>query len=75
MSRARKEKRWSRRLAKSRIYDSPPLMYYVVPNSIFLGVKRFVPSISISFKCEFFIVMQIQHTKNLTPRDLNWVQH
>ena len=28
MSRARKEKRWSRLLAKSRIYHSPPLVLY-----------------------------------------------
>ena len=39
----------------------------VVPNLNLLGIKRFVPIISISFKCECFIVMQIQHTKNLNP--------
>ena len=32
-----------------------------------LGIKRFVPSIFISFKCECYIIMQIQHTKNLNP--------
>ena len=39
----------------------------VVPNSNLLGIKRFVLNISMSFKCECFIVMQIQHTKNLNP--------
>ena len=37
----------------------------VVPNSNPLGIKRFVSGISISFKCECHIIMQIQHTKNL----------
>ena len=37
----------------------------VVPISNLVGIKSFVPSISISFKCECFIVMQIQHTKQL----------
>ena len=39
----------------------------VVPNSNPLGIKRFVSSISISFKCECSIIMQMQHTKNLDP--------
>ena len=43
------------------------LIYRNVPNSNLLGIKRFAPSTSISFKCECFIVMQIQHTKNLNP--------
>ena len=47
----------------------------VVPNSNPLGIKRFVSGISISFKFECHIIMQIQYTKNLTTGDLNWVQH
>ena len=39
----------------------------VVPNSNPLGIKRFVSGISISFKCECNIIMQIQYTKNLDP--------
>ena len=39
----------------------------VVPNSNPLGIKRFVPGISISFKYECYIIMQIQYTKNLNP--------
>ena len=39
----------------------------VVPNSNPSGIERFVPGISISFKCECYIIMQMQHTKNLTP--------
>ena len=31
------------------------------------GKKRFVSGISISFKCECHILMQMQHTKNLNP--------
>ena len=31
------------------------------------GIKRFVPVISISFKYECYIIMQIQYTKNLNP--------
>ena len=46
-------------------FDRPIRLTNAVPNSNLLGIKRFVPSISISFKCECFIVMQIQHTKNL----------
>ena len=38
-----------------------------VPNSNPLGIKRFVSGISISFKCECHIIMQIQYTKNLIP--------
>ena len=38
-----------------------------VPNSNPLGIKRFVPSISISFQCEWCIIMQMKHTKNLNP--------
>ena len=30
-------------------------------------MKRFVPSFSISFKCECYIIMQMKHTKNLNP--------
>ena len=44
-------------------------------NSNPLGIKRFVSGISISFKCECNIIMQIQYTKNLEPGDLHWVQH
>ena len=33
----------------------------------FVGIKRFLPSISISFKCEYYIIMQMKHTKNLNP--------
>ena len=40
----------------------------VVPNSNPLGIKRFVSGISISFKCECNIIMQIQYTKNLKPK-------
>ena len=29
-----------------------------------LGIKRLVPSISISFKCELYIIMQMKHRKN-----------
>ena len=39
----------------------------VVPNSNPLGIKGFVSGISISFKCECHIIMQIQYTKNLIP--------
>ena len=39
----------------------------VVPNSNPLGIKRFVLGISISFKCECHIIIQIQYTKNLIP--------
>ena len=39
----------------------------VVPNSNPSGIKRFVSGISISFKCECHIIMQIQYTKNLNP--------
>ena len=31
------------------------------------GNKRFDRSLSISFKCECYIIMQLQHTKNLNP--------
>ena len=31
------------------------------------GIKRFVSVISISFKCECRIIIQIQDTKNLIP--------
>ena len=30
-------------------------------------IKNF-PGISISFECECYIIMQIQYTKNITPR-------
>ena len=36
-------------------------------NSNSLGIKRFVSRISISFKCECHIIMQIQYAKNLNP--------
>ena len=39
----------------------------VVANSNPLGIKHFVPSISMSFKCECYIIMQIKLTKNLNP--------
>ena len=45
--------------------NSPSLN--VIPNSKSLGIKRFVSGISISFKCECLIVMQIWDTKNLNP--------
>ena len=32
-----------------------------------LGIKQFVSSISISFKCECYIVMQMKHMKNHNP--------
>ena len=35
-----------------------------IGNSNPLGIKRFVPGISLSFKCECHIIMQIQYTKN-----------
>lgn len=37
----------------------------VLPNSNTLGIKCFVPSISISFQCEFYIIMQMYYTKIL----------
>ena len=42
----------------------------VEPNSKPLGIKRRVPSISISFKYiyKLYISMQIHYTKNLKPR-------
>ena len=39
----------------------------VVPNSNPLRIKRLVSGISISFKCECHIIIQIQYTKNLNP--------
>ena len=45
--------------------NSPSLN--VILNSKSLGIKRFVSGISISFKCECHIIMQIQYTKNLNP--------
>jgi len=48
----------------------------VVPNSYPLGIKRFVPSISISFTSECYIIMYKCNThRTLALRDLNWVQH
>ena len=47
----------------------------VVPNSNPLGIKCFVLSISISFKYECYIVMQMHKQRILTPGDLNLVQH
>ena len=43
----------------------------VLPYSNPLGMKRFVPSISISFKYECYIIMQMQHTTNLNPE--RWI--
>ena len=42
----------------------------VEPNSKSLGIKRRVPSTSISFKYIYqrYILMQIHYTKNLKPR-------
>ena len=39
----------------------------VVPNLNPLGIKRFVSGISVSFKCECNIIVQLQYTKNLNP--------
>ena len=39
----------------------------VVSNSSPPGIKHFVSGMSISFKCECRITMQIQYTKNLNP--------
>ena len=39
----------------------------VVLNSSPLRIKRLVSGISISFKCECHIIIQIQYTKNLYP--------
>ena len=40
----------------------------LLPNSNRLGIEHFVSGISISFKNECYIIMQIQHTKNLYLR-------
>ena len=32
------------------------------------GLKRSIPGISISFKCECHIIMPIQYTKHINPR-------
>ena len=42
----------------------------VAPNSNPLRLKRFAPSISISFKCQCRIIMQMKRTKNLNPQRL-----
>ena len=47
--------------------NRPIRLTHVVPNSNPLGIKRFVSGISISFKCECNIIMQIQYTENLNP--------
>ena len=47
--------------------DTCGLGLNVAPNLNPLGMKRFVPDIFISFKCESYIVMQIQNTKKLNP--------
>ena len=39
----------------------------VVPSSNPLGINLFVSGISISLKCECYIIMQIHYTKNLNP--------
>ena len=59
-----------RQIRARRTWDRPPDLFgqlNVVPNSNPLGIKRFVSGISISFKCECNIIMQIQCTKNLNP--------
>ena len=38
------------------------------PIQILWGIKHFVSSIPTSFKSECYIIMQIQHTKNLHPK-------
>lgn len=43
----------------------------VVPNSNPLQIKRFVPSISVSFEYECYIIMQMKYTKNLNPGRLS----
>ena len=42
----------------------------VVPNSDPLGIKSFDASFSISFKYEYYIIMQVQYTKNLNSERL-----
>ena len=39
------------------------------------GNKTFVPSISMSFQCQCYIIMQMNTQRTLTPKDLNWVLH
>ena len=45
--------------------NRPNFLTNVVSNSNRLGIKRFVSEISISFKCKYNIIIQIQCTKNL----------
>ena len=47
--------------------NRPNWLTYVVPKSNLLRIKRFVLGISIPFKCEFYIILQIHYTKNLNP--------
>ena len=42
----------------------------VAPNSNPLRLKRFAPSISLSFKCQCRIIVQMKRTKNLNPQRL-----
>ena len=59
---------WSRGLESIRPLQIGPFVYLnVAPNSNPSEIKRFVSGISISFKCECHIIMQIQYTKNLNP--------
>ena len=52
---------------KKRKFEPRIKLNYNIPNSNPLGKNRFVWGISISFKCECHIIMQIQYTKNLNP--------
>ena len=45
--------------------NRPNFLTDVVSNSNRLGIKRFVSEFSISFKCKYNIIIQIQCTKNL----------
>ena len=52
---------------KKRKFEPRIKLNHNIPNSNPLGKNRFVSGISISFKCECHIIMQIQYTKNLKP--------
>ena len=47
--------------------NGPNRLTQCVPNSNPLGIIFFVSGISISFKCECHIIIQMQYTKNLNP--------
>ena len=47
--------------------NRPNRLTHVVPNLNPLGIKRCVSGISMSFKSECHIMMQIKYTKNLNP--------